>query len=84
LIIDHYEQVLLGNTPASLRINVDREARTSKTFVILQACAKVSQMASKAGKKDPIIQSAPTSVAAYNFLAAHSTLFSVYQSKVQF
>ena len=66
--MDHYQQVLLGDMPPPLRINVDGEAGTGKSWVILQGSIKLSQMASAVGKRDPVIRSAPTGVAAYNLL----------------
>ena len=81
--MDHYRQVLLGDTPPPppLRINVDGEAGTGKSWVILQASTKLSQMALAAGKKDPVIQSAPIGVAVYNLL--RRTLHSLFRLLVK-
>jgi ATP-dependent DNA helicase PIF1 len=81
LIVNHWQDYLAGRNPRPLRVNVDGLTGTWKSFVILQASAKVVQLAAAVGVPDPIIRSAPTGIAAYNFNGR--TLHSVFRLHVK-
>ena len=61
LIVNHYSDYLAGRNPPQLRVNLDGVAGTGKTYVLLQASKKVEDMATIAGRKDPVCDS-PSSI----------------------
>jgi hypothetical protein len=67
LIVDHYSDYLAGRNPPQLRVNLDGVAGTGKTYVLLQASKRVEDMATIAGRKDPVLRAAPTGIAAHSF-----------------
>jgi ATP-dependent DNA helicase PIF1 len=77
-IVAHYTNEFdLGERSRSqLLLNVDGEAGTGKTFTLLKACAKVQEMATAAGKANPVLRAAPTGIAAFNIIGKtlHSLL----------
>jgi ATP-dependent DNA helicase PIF1 len=81
LFIDHYRRELAGEDPEQLRVNLDGVAGTGKTYVLLQACRKLSDMAKEAGKEDPSFRAAPTGVAAHNFKG--TTLHRMFKVPIQ-
>ena len=81
LIVNHYADYLHGRNPTQLRVNMDGKAGTGKTYVILQACVKVKEMATLAGRKYPIICAAPTGIAAHSFHGR--TLHSLFKIPVK-
>ena len=66
-----------GRPPPQLLLNVDGEAGTGKTFTLLKACARVQEMATAAGRSNPVLRAAPTGVAAFNIIGKtlHSLLW---------
>jgi hypothetical protein len=81
LIVDHYSDFLAGRNPPQLRVNLDGVAGTGKTYVLLQASEKVEDMATVAGRKDPVLRAAPTGIAAHNFHGR--TLYSLFKIPVK-
>jgi ATP-dependent DNA helicase PIF1 len=81
LIVDHYSDYLAGRNPPQLRVNLDGVAGTGKTYVLLQASKKVEEMATLAGRKDPVLRAAPTGIAAHNFHG--HTLHSLFKIPVK-
>ncbi|OXV08373.1 hypothetical protein Egran_03865 [Elaphomyces granulatus] len=66
LIIGHYRNVLAGENPSQLFINLDGKAGTGKSHVIMLISATLDEMAQSAGiNKSPVVRAAPTGVAAY-------------------
>jgi ATP-dependent exoDNAse (exonuclease V) alpha subunit len=57
-------------------LNVDGVAGSGKTFTLLKTCARIQELASQAGKQNPVFRAAPTGVAAFNFVGKtlHSLL----------
>jgi hypothetical protein len=67
IVVDQYTQELSGlESPTPLLLNVDGVARSGKTYTLLKICAKLQDLASQAGKQNPVFQAAPTGIAAYN------------------
>jgi len=81
LIVNHYSDYLAGRNPPQLRVNLDGVAGTGKTYVLLQASKKVEDMATIAGRKDPVLRAAPTGIAAHNFHGR--TLHSLFKIPVK-
>jgi hypothetical protein len=81
LIVDHYSHYLAGRNPPQLRVNLDGVAGTDKTYVLLQASKKVEEMATLAGRKDPVLRAALTGIAAHNFHG--HTLHSLFKIPVK-
>ena len=81
LIVNHYSDYLAGKNPPQLRVNLDGVAGTGKTYVLLQASKKVEDMATIAGRKDPVLRAAPTGIAAHNFHGR--TLHSLFKIPVK-
>jgi hypothetical protein len=81
LIVNHYSDYLAGRNPPQLRVNLDGVAGTGKTYVLLQASKKVEDMATIAGRRDPVLRAAPTGIAAHNFHGR--TLHSLFKIPVK-
>jgi PIF1-like helicase len=81
LIVEHYGDYLAGRNPPQLRVNLDGVAGTGKTYVLLQASKKVEDMATIAGRRDPVLRAAPTGIAAHNFHGR--TLHSLFKIPVK-
>jgi ATP-dependent DNA helicase PIF1 len=81
LIVDHYSDYLAGRNPPQLRVNLDGVAGTGKTYVLLQASKKVEDMATIAGRRDPVLRAAPTGIAAHSFHGR--TLHSLFKIPVK-
>ena len=78
-IVNHYDQEISprGCPPQPLLLlNVDGVAGTGKTFTLLKACARIQEMATAAGKGNPVFRAAPTGIAAFNIIGKtlHSLL----------
>lgn len=82
LIVDHYSDYLAGRNPPQLRVNLDGVAGTGKTYVLLQASRKVEDMATIAGRRDPVLRAAPTGIAAHGFHGR--TLHTLFKIPVKF
>lgn len=81
LIVNCYNDYLAGRNRPHLRVNLDGVAGTGKTYVLLQASKKVEDMATIAGRKDPVLRAAPTGIAAHNFYGR--TLYSLFKIPVK-
>jgi hypothetical protein len=64
----YYEINLGGRPPPQLLLNVDGEAGTGKTFTPPKACAKVQEITTATRKSNPVLQTAPTGIAAFNII----------------
>ena len=64
-----------------MRVNLDGVAGTGKTYMLLQASKKVEDMATIAGRKDPVLRAVPTGIAAYNFHGC--TLYSLFKIPIK-
>ncbi|KAH8755120.1 ATP-dependent DNA helicase PIF1 [Hyaloscypha sp. PMI_1271] len=67
--------------PPQLLLNVDREARTGKTFTLLKAYARVQEIATAAGKSNPVLRAAPTDITAFNII--NKTLYNLLRLPVK-
>jgi hypothetical protein len=76
IVVNHYERELEDKSPPQLLLNVDGVAGSGKTFTVLKTCARLQELASGAGKENPVFRSAPTGIASYNILGKtlHSLL----------
>jgi ATP-dependent DNA helicase PIF1 len=67
IVVDQYTQELSGpGSPPPLLLNVDGVAGSGKTYTLLKICAQLQDLASRAGKQNPVFRAAPTGIAAYN------------------
>ena len=67
IVVDQYAWELSGpGLPPPLLLNVDGVAGSRKTYTLLKICAKLQDLASQAGKQNPVFRAAPTGIAAYN------------------
>src|SRR6266536_1723758 len=78
-IVNHYNQEISPQgcpLQPLLLLNVDGVAGTGKTFTLLKACARIQEMATAAGKGNPVFRAAPTGIAAFNIIGKtlHSLL----------
>jgi hypothetical protein len=80
-VVSQYTQELActtsGNPPPSqLLLNVDGVAGSGKTFTLLKTCARIQELALRAGNRNPVFRAAPTGVAAFNIVGQtlHSLL----------
>lgn len=82
-IVAHYtnEINLRRRRPLQLLLNVDGVARTRKTFTLLKACARIQEIATAAGKGNPVFWAAPTGIAAFNII--RKTLYSLLRLLVK-
>ncbi|KIX07986.1 uncharacterized protein Z518_02640 [Rhinocladiella mackenziei CBS 650.93] len=79
MIVTHYTNEISltrHSAPPQLLLNVDGEAGTGKTFTLLKACARIQEIATAAGKGNPVFRAAPTGIAAFNIVGKtlHSLL----------
>ena len=67
-VVDHYitELDLAQPQPRQLLLNVDGVAGSGKTFTLLKTCARLQELATEAGKENPVFRAAPTGIAAFN------------------
>jgi hypothetical protein len=65
-----------GRYAEPLLLNIDGVAGTGKTFTLLKACARIQEIATAAGKDNPVFRAAPTGIAAFNIVGKtlHSLL----------
>jgi ATP-dependent DNA helicase PIF1 len=56
-------------------------AGSGKTYTLLKICAKLQDLASQAGKQNPVFRAAPTGIAAYNI--TRKTLYSLLRLPVK-
>jgi len=77
-IVAHYtNEINPGRRrPPQLLLNVDGVAGTRKTFALLKTCARIQEIATAAGKGNPVFRAAPTGIAAFNIIGKtlHSLL----------
>ncbi|PVH71138.1 hypothetical protein DL98DRAFT_398523, partial [Cadophora sp. DSE1049] len=80
-VVGQYTQELASTAsdeppPSQLLLNVDGVAGSGKTFTLLKICARIQELALQAGNRNPVIQAAPTGVAAFNIVGQtlHSLL----------
>ena len=77
-MVAHYtNEISLGErSPPQLLLNVDREARTGKTFTLLKVCTRIQGIAIAAGRGNLVFRAAPTGIAAFNIIGKtlHSLL----------
>ena len=77
-VVDQYSQELALDAPlpCQLLLNVDGVAGSGKTFTLLKTCARIQELASEAGKQNPVFRAAPTGIAAFNIVGKtlHSLL----------
>lgn len=78
-VVNHYAQELAVDTPLprQLLLNVDGIAGSGKTFTLLKICACIQELATEAGKQNPVFRAAPTGIAAFNIVG--KTLHSLLQ-----
>ena len=81
VVTAQYVQELASNDPRPLLLNVDRVARSGKTFTLLKTCARLQELAEQSGKGNPVVHAAPTGVAAFNIVGR--TLHSLFQLPVK-
>ena len=76
VVVAQYSQELADEQPTQLLLNVDGVAGSGKTFTLLKTCARVQELATAAGKQNPVFRAAPTGIAAFNFVGKtlHSLL----------
>ena len=77
IVTQYTDEINLGkSSPPQLLLNVDGEAGTGKTFTLLKACARIQEIATAAGKGNPVFRAAPTGIAAFNIIGKtlHSLL----------
>jgi hypothetical protein len=79
LIVDHYRDYLAGRNPPQLRVNLDGVAGTGKTYVLLQASKKVEDMATIAGRKDPVCTRLRQGSQLTTFTAARYIAYSTFR-----
>ena len=80
-IVQQYIAKLTSEPVRQLLLNVDSVAGSGKTFTLLKACARVQELALRAGKDNPVFRAAPTGVAAFNFVGC--TLYSLLRLPVR-
>ena len=77
-VIGQYTQELTLDAPLprQLLLNVDGVAGSGKTFALLKTCARIQELATAAGKQNPVFRAAPTGIAAFNIVGKtlHSLL----------
>ncbi len=68
-VVNHYTAELSCDRPfpRPLLLNVDGVAGSGKTFTLLKACARLQELATEAGRPNPVLRAAPTGIAAFNF-----------------
>ena len=59
-VIGHYKKVLRGEEVAPLRFNIDGPAGTGKSYVIDLISDHLNVLADRAGRRNPVVRSAPT------------------------
>lgn len=64
---NHFSATLRNENPPPLRLNIDGQAGTGKTSVILLICTTLREMAEAKGRHDSVLRAAPTGVAAHLF-----------------
>jgi len=76
-VVSHYRQILAGNSPPPLRINIDGTAGTGKSYLIDALTKALTELAHERGHKCPILRVAPTGIAAFNIHGStlHKSLF---------
>jgi hypothetical protein len=82
-VVDQYSQELAIDTllPRQLLLNVDGVAGSGKTFTLLKTYARIQELATEAGKQNPVFRAAPTGIAAFNIVG--KTLHSLLQLLVK-
>jgi ATP-dependent DNA helicase PIF1 len=85
-VVDRYNhEISLGGHPPQpqLLLNVDGVAGTGKTFTLLKACAIIQEMATAAGKGNPVFRAALIGIAAFNIIGKtlHSLLWLPVKTK---
>lgn len=77
-VVDQYSQELALDAPLppQLLLNVDGVAGSGKTFTLLKTCARIQELATEAGRQNPVFRAAPTGIAAFNIVGKtlHSLL----------
>ena len=77
-VVDQYSQELAfdASLTRQLLLNVDGVAGSGKSFTLLKTCALIQELATEAGKENPIFRAAPTGIAAFNIVGKtlHSLL----------
>nr|OQO27419.1 hypothetical protein B0A51_07870 [Rachicladosporium sp. CCFEE 5018] len=63
-VVEHYEDVLLGNEPSQLLVNIDGQAGTGKSLLIQAICSRLQDMAGD--RPNSVVRMAPTGIAANN------------------
>ena len=83
MCVDQYAQELDPDAPLphQLLLNVDGVAGSGKTYTLLKLCARLQELASEAGKQNPVFRAAPTGIAAFNI--AGKTLHSLLRLPVK-
>jgi hypothetical protein len=66
IIVDHYRQIQMGLSPPPLRININREAGTSKLYLITVLSTILYNIVISNGKLLLLVQATPTRVTAFN------------------
>lgn len=82
-VVSQYAQELALHNPSQLLLNVDGVAGSGKTFTLLKICARIQELAAKAGKQTTVFRAAPTGIAAFNILGKtlHSLLRLLVKAK---
>jgi hypothetical protein len=67
IVVNQYTQELSSPVlPQQLLLNVDGVAGSGKTYTLLKICARLQDLAFRAGKQNPVFRAAPTGIAAHN------------------
>ena len=65
-MVNHYRRIQIGLGPPLLQINIDREAGTSKLYLIAILFTTLYDIAMSNSKPSLLVWAAPTRVAAFN------------------
>jgi ATP-dependent DNA helicase PIF1 len=65
-VVSHYRQILAGDHPPPLRINIDGTAGTGKSYLIDALTKALTELANGRGRNCPMLRVAPTGIAAFN------------------